>query len=113
MIRRVQVLQPEELIGTIEDFTKQMPELYQCVLHAMNNPMKSYYPKFSRKEAFELLENKDTPVKFCFDRVMKKFVFFFEDEENARSVMVVLDEACESSFLDKLKETFMACGVMV
>ena len=42
MIRRVQVLQPEELIGTIEDFTRQMPELYQCVLNAMNHPMKSY-----------------------------------------------------------------------
>lgn len=113
MIRRVEVLQPEELMGTIKDFVNQMPDLYQCVLGAMNHPMKSHYPKFSRQEAFELLDDHSTPVKFCFDRVMKKFVFFFEDELNVRSVMVVLDEACESRHLEELKDTFMACGVRV
>lgn len=113
MIRRVQVLQPEELIGTIQDFKRQMPELYQCVLNAMNHPMKSYYPKFSRKDAFDLLQDQNTPVKFCYDRVNKKFVFFFEEEKSAHSVMVVLDEACESHSLDKLKDTFLACGVTV
>lgn len=113
MIRRVQVLQPEELIGTIEDFTRQMPELYQCVLNAMNHPMKSYYPKFSKQEAYDLLKNHNTPVKFCYDRVMKKFVFFFEDEKSANSVMVVLDEACGRRELETLKDTFLACGVLV